>query len=105
MRTVLSGIGAIGCVALVLVAAVALFFGGLLLQRFVFDIQRENIQHSQQYVETKNQELLGLIRAYEDPNASDGQRRATVNQFCDEVNLLEPDTRVVPVRTFASAHC
>jgi len=101
-----AAVGAIGCVVLLVVGGIAASLGyGYFIQPIVNDINRENQQRQQGYTEGKSQELLDMIRAYEDPKATDGQRTAIVNSFCYKYTLLIPSERPESVVQFATIYC
>jgi hypothetical protein len=104
-----SGIGVFSYLAVFGTAVLLLFIGwGILFGNFgkVFqDINRENIQHSQAYVQSKTELLLGLITSAQDPLATEGQVKATINEFCFQVTLLIPSEWSSPIARFEAENC
>lgn len=65
----------------------------------LMNINREVVQHSQQYVETKRSLLLSLIVDAESAT-DDGTRIAITNRFCEEYSFVDFD---VPDSVYAYA--
>jgi hypothetical protein len=98
--------GVIILAALALVSATAFSLGMLGVFGPLFkDVNREIVQHSQAYTESKTQLLLGLISDYEDPLATQGQRIATINEYCYQVTLLLPSEQPTVIAQFQAQHC
>lgn len=95
----------LGNSAAIILLTILLIGGGLLAYRFLVDFNRETIQHSQGYVQTRIQELNEIIVSYNDERTSPGQKAALVNQFCYKVTLLIPEERPTNIVSFQSAHC
>lgn len=96
---------ALGAVAAVLLIAVFLYWAIPAFGIWGSNVNREITQHSQSYVESKTQLLMGLITDYEDPKATVGQKTAIVNEFCYQVTLLTPEERPAPIVRFQASHC
>jgi len=90
-------------------AFLLLFIGwGILFGNFgkIFrDINRENITHSQAYIQSKTELLLGLITDIQDPLATEGQKAALTNEFCYQVTLLIPSEWSSPIARFEAENC
>ena len=94
-------VGFVGIIAASFFSLAMLGFFGPLFK----DVNREIIQHSQQYVESKTQLLLGIMSDHEDPLATVGQKKAMVNEFCYQVTLLLPEERPTVIARFEAEHC
>lgn len=78
--------------------------GGILNQEQQSANRRAN-QQSQQYVETKQSEILSLIRQYNDSNATPGQKAAVAASVCEDASLIQPDDYPRTAVDFIAAHC
>jgi hypothetical protein len=106
----LKNISAAGCLIMLLLAGIIMATVFSLGMLGVFgplfkDVNREITQHSQQYTEGKTQILLGLINDFENPLSTEGQKSATINEFCYQVTLLLPSERPSVIARFQAEHC
>jgi hypothetical protein len=66
---------------------------------------RKANQQSQAYVETKQEDILSLIRQYNDPNATDGQKAAVAASVCEDASLIQPGDYPSTAVSFIAANC
>jgi hypothetical protein len=78
--------------------------GGILSQEQQ-NANRHANQQSQQYVETKQEDILSLIRQYNDPNATDGQKAAIAASVCEDASLIQPGDYPSSAAGFIAANC
>lgn len=78
--------------------------GGILNQEQQ-NANRKANQQSQQYVETKQSEILSLIRQYNDPNATVGQKSAIAASVCEDASLIQPGDYPSTAVNFIAANC
>jgi predicted metalloprotease len=62
-------------------------------------------QQSQAYVETKQEDILSLVRQYNDPNATDGQKAAVAASVCMDASLIQPGDYPATAVGFIAANC
>lgn len=106
----------------VVVVVLAIVLGTWVYQQFQGDIYSrdfQNVKHSQGFVETKNNEMLGLIADYNKANAEravyeakgdkktaeayQGQAAATLTQIKALANTLSPNEVAPDVQTFLAS--
>jgi hypothetical protein len=102
-------LGYIFAAILAVAMAIGLVYGGLLVfapaRLMEQDIRRNVTIHSLGYIQGKIQLLNGLVTDYNDPDATDGQKQAIVNEYCYQVTLLLPEERPANIIRFQAAHC
>ncbi len=101
MKAVVVTVGLVALAVLLVVGATWLyqqFEGGLLSQHF------QNVKHSQQYVESTNQAIRTLMTDYESPTATEGQKKADLNQIYALAGSMDPSEVASDVQTWLKAH-
>jgi len=104
--------GVVGILLAIIVIFVLLFgltvagirLGGVL-QSEQYNAQRHAIEQSQQYVETKQEEMLSFWRQYNDPNATPGQQAAVTSSICEDSVLIQSSDWPPTMVGFINSNC
>lgn len=76
---------------------------GSMLPTFL-DQEREAVEHSQQYITTQQGRLQRLMTQYEDPEATEGQKRNILLEMYQIVDTIEEEHVPRSVQTFLDEH-
>jgi hypothetical protein len=113
LKNVLYTLAAIAVVIALVVAAYGAAFGldvvgirmGGMLNQEQQNANRQANQKSQAYVETKQEDILSLIRQYNADGATDGQKAAVAASVCEDASLIQPGDYPSTAVNFIAANC